>query len=108
MPGPRRLVGQLRCSASTHAKSWPKSDSHPTRSAPATRPERSDARPTTCRSEKISRPDMDIYSVVDQRRSVRGFLADPVERDVIERVLSAGCRAPSRGQPPLSPLFVVT
>src|ERR1700739_3313430 len=108
MPGPRRLVGPLRCSASTHAKCWPKSVSHPSRSVPSTRPERSVARPTTCRSTKISSPDMDIYSVVDQRRSVRGFLADPVERDVIERVLSAACRAPSGGNLQPWHLYVLT
>jgi len=51
---------------------------------------------------------MDIYSVVDQRRSVRGFLADPVERDVIERVLSAACRAPSGGNLQPWHLYVLT
>ncbi|MEK1862700.1 MAG: nitroreductase family protein, partial [Rhizobium leguminosarum] len=32
---------------------------------------------------------MDVYEAVKSRRSVRGFKDKPVEREVLERVLSA-------------------
>ncbi|WP_329410319.1 nitroreductase [Nocardia vinacea] len=40
---------------------------------------------------------MDVYEAVLQRRSVRGFLDRPVDRQLLERVLAAACRAPSGG-----------
>jgi nitroreductase len=33
---------------------------------------------------------MDVYEAVKSRRAVRGFNDDPVPREVLERVLSAG------------------
>ena len=39
-----------------------------------------------------------VYRVIDERRDVRrGFLADPIPADVLERVLAAAHRAPSVG-----------
>jgi nitroreductase len=38
---------------------------------------------------------MDFYDVVRQRRSVRKYKAEPVDRAVIERILEAGRQAPS-------------
>jgi len=40
---------------------------------------------------------MDIAEAVDSRRSVRGFLPDPVDPAVIRRVLERAARAPSGG-----------
>lgn len=40
---------------------------------------------------------MDVYEAVAQRMSVRGFCDRPVDREVVERVLEAACRAPSGG-----------
>jgi nitroreductase len=38
---------------------------------------------------------MDVYEAVKSRRSVRGFKDEPVERNVLERVLSAAAWSPS-------------
>lgn len=38
---------------------------------------------------------MDVYEAVKSRRSVRGFKDEPVEREVLERVLSAAAWSPS-------------
>lgn len=38
---------------------------------------------------------MDVYEAVTSRRAVRGFTAEPVSREVLERVLSAAGCAPS-------------
>lgn len=38
---------------------------------------------------------MDLFSAIETRTSCRRFLADPVDRPVIEAILSAGIRAPS-------------
>ena len=39
-----------------------------------------------------------VYRVIDERRDVRrGFLADPIPADVLERILAAAHRAPSVG-----------
>ncbi|MGO8183186.1 nitroreductase family protein, partial [Rhizobium leguminosarum] len=38
---------------------------------------------------------MDVYEEVKSRRSVRGFKEEPVEREVLERVLSAAAWSPS-------------
>ncbi|MGH3954259.1 MAG: nitroreductase [Mycobacterium sp.] len=38
---------------------------------------------------------MDVYEAVTSRRAVRGFTAEPVPREVLERVLSAAGCAPS-------------
>jgi len=38
---------------------------------------------------------MDILEAMRTRRSIRGFKPDPVNREVIEEVLEAACRAPS-------------
>jgi nitroreductase len=38
---------------------------------------------------------MDVYEAIARRRSVRAFRADPVEREVLDRVLDAARRAPS-------------
>ena len=38
---------------------------------------------------------MDVLEAIQQRRSTRGFLEKPVERDVVERLLSLATQAPS-------------
>lgn len=38
---------------------------------------------------------MDVYEAVTSRRAVRGFIDQPVPRDVLERVLSAAAWSPS-------------
>jgi nitroreductase len=38
---------------------------------------------------------MDVYDAVASRRAVRAFTAEPVRRDVLERVVAAASRAPS-------------
>src|SRR5262245_60019212 len=38
---------------------------------------------------------MDVFEAVAARRSVRGFLPDPVPREVLERIFGAAQRAPS-------------
>lgn len=40
---------------------------------------------------------MDVYEAVDSRRAVRAFRAEPVPREVLDRVLDAATRAPSSG-----------
>jgi nitroreductase len=40
---------------------------------------------------------MDVYEAVNSRRAVRAFSDEPVPREVLERVLAAGTRAPSSG-----------
>ncbi|MER5629191.1 nitroreductase [Streptomyces nitrosporeus] len=40
---------------------------------------------------------MDVYEAVYGRRAVRAFGAEPVPREVLERVLTAAARAPSSG-----------
>jgi nitroreductase len=50
---------------------------------------------------------MDVYEAVDSRRAVRAFTAQPVRRDVLERVLRAATRAPSSGNLQPWRLFVV-
>lgn len=51
---------------------------------------------------------MDVYEAVDSRRAVRAFSAEPVPRDVLERVLTAAARAPSSGNLQPWQLYVVT
>ena len=38
---------------------------------------------------------MDVFEAMATRRSVRGFLPDPVPRATVEAILSAASRAPS-------------
>ena len=38
---------------------------------------------------------MDIYEIIEKRRSVRAFRDDPVPDDMLERILNAGRMAPS-------------
>ena len=38
---------------------------------------------------------MDVLQAMRSRRSIRGFKPDPVNREVIEEILEAACRAPS-------------
>jgi nitroreductase len=40
---------------------------------------------------------VDVYEAVDSRRAVRAFSAEPVPKEVLERVLTAATRAPSSG-----------
>ncbi|MCL7426563.1 nitroreductase [Streptomyces sp. YS415] len=51
---------------------------------------------------------MDVYEAVDSRRAVRAFSAEPVRREVLERVLTAATRAPSSGNLQPWHLYVVT
>lgn len=50
---------------------------------------------------------MDVYEAVDSRRAVRAFRAQPVPRQVLERVLEAAARTPSSGNLQPWRLFVV-
>lgn len=50
---------------------------------------------------------MDVYDAVDSRRAVRAFSAQPVPKQVLERVLKAAARAPSSGNLQPWRLFVV-
>lgn len=43
----------------------------------------------------MDQPSTGLYEVIQERRSIRRFLDRPVERPVIERLLRAGCQAPS-------------
>jgi nitroreductase len=54
------------------------------------------------------REDVDVYEAVDSRRAVRAFSAEPVRREVLERVLTAATRAPSSGNLQPWHLYVVT
>jgi len=38
---------------------------------------------------------MDVFVAMKERRSCRGFTAEPIEKDVIERIIEAGTWAPS-------------
>ena len=38
---------------------------------------------------------MDIIEAIESRRSTRGFLEKPVEKDIIERLINLATRAPS-------------
>lgn len=38
---------------------------------------------------------MEFYDVIDSRRSIRQFTDEPIARDVLERILEAGLKAPS-------------
>ena len=38
---------------------------------------------------------MDIVTAIKERRSCRDFTADPVEEDIIEKIIEAGTWAPS-------------
>jgi nitroreductase len=38
---------------------------------------------------------MDVYEAINQRRSVREYRPDAVDREVLERIASAGIEAPS-------------
>lgn len=38
---------------------------------------------------------MDIYEIIEKRRSIRAFRDDPIPDDMLERVLNAGRMAPS-------------
>jgi nitroreductase len=38
---------------------------------------------------------MEFYDVVEKRRTIRDFTDQPVDREVVERILSAGMKAPS-------------
>ena len=51
---------------------------------------------------------MDVYEAVKTRRAVRGFTDQPVEREVIERVLSAAARSPSGSNIQPWNIYVVT
>jgi nitroreductase len=51
---------------------------------------------------------MDVYEAVKTRRAVRGFTDRPVERGVIERVLSAAARSPSGSNIQPWNIYVVT
>src|SRR5690606_28016050 len=48
---------------------------------------------------------VDVEEAIASRRSVRGFTATPVPRDVIERVLQRAARSPSGGN--LQPWHIV-
>ena len=51
---------------------------------------------------------MDVYEAVDSRRAVRAFSDEPVDREVLERVLAAAARAPSSGNLQPWRVYVVT
>ncbi|NIH81559.1 nitroreductase [Amycolatopsis viridis] len=51
---------------------------------------------------------MDVYQAVASRRAVRRFSNEPVEREVLERVLAAASRAPSGGNLQPWHVYVVT
>ncbi|ORB64714.1 nitroreductase [Mycolicibacterium tusciae] len=51
---------------------------------------------------------MDVYEAVKTRRAVRGFTDQAVEREVIERVLSAAARSPSGSNIQPWNIYVVT
>lgn len=51
---------------------------------------------------------MDVYEAVTSRRAVRGFTAEPVPREVLERVLSAAGCAPSGSNVQPWNIYVVT
>lgn len=51
---------------------------------------------------------MDVYEAVDSRRAVRAFSAEPVPREVLDRVLAAAARAPSSGNLQPWHAYVVT
>ena len=38
---------------------------------------------------------MDLFDAINRRRSVREYLAEPVERQVLEKIVAAGVEAPS-------------
>ena len=38
---------------------------------------------------------MEFYEVIEKRRSIREFQDKPIARDVLERILNAGLKAPS-------------
>ena len=40
---------------------------------------------------------MDFYEVISRRRSIRQFEDREIPRDVLERILDAGLKAPSSG-----------
>jgi len=47
---------------------------------------------STTNSKEI---DMDLFSAIEMRTSCRAFLADPIDKETILKVLAAGTRAPS-------------
>src|SRR6185312_16498235 len=51
---------------------------------------------------------MDVYEAVTSRRAVRGFTDQPVPREVLERVLSAGAKSPSGSNIQPWHIYVVT
>ena len=40
---------------------------------------------------------MNFYEVIDKRRTIRQFEQDDIPKEVIERILNAGLKAPSGG-----------
>lgn len=38
---------------------------------------------------------MEFYEVIEKRHSIREFQDKPIQRDVLERILNAGLKAPS-------------
>lgn len=38
---------------------------------------------------------MEFYDVVNTRRTIRDFTEEPVETDIVKRILSAGLKAPT-------------
>lgn len=51
---------------------------------------------------------MDFYDVVNSRRSIRQFQDKPIPRDVLERILDAGLKAPSSNHQRQWELMVLT
>ncbi|MQY18566.1 nitroreductase [Nocardia macrotermitis] len=51
---------------------------------------------------------MDVYDAVRTRQSIRAFTAEPVAREVLERVLGAATRAPSGGNLQPWHIYVLT
>src|SRR6202012_1606875 len=51
---------------------------------------------------------VDVYEAVTSRRAVRGFTAQPVPREVLERVLSAAAWSPSGSNLQPWNIYVVT
>ncbi|NNE73231.1 MAG: nitroreductase family protein, partial [Acidimicrobiales bacterium] len=49
-----------------------------------------------------------FYDVLRRRRMVRNYTADPIDPDVLDRVVAAGLRGPSAGNTQGADLLVLT
>ena len=51
---------------------------------------------------------MNFYEVIDKRRTIRQFEQDEIPKEVIERILNAGLKAPSGGNSQQCELITIT